>query len=217
MQQSHATLTNTSGTLPRFVSQRSAVYESLPAPRPPTDDSPVRLGDPASAMPVCVLDEAALRLVLASIPGEAIVITTDGRVLLSNAPGAAMARRHSSASLIDIARRAFDGACDEYKILSLPTAAPSVRYFLLIHRHAPLWDLVQERAAQWRLSRRQTQALECLVKGMCNKHIARELDCAVRTVELHVSAVLRASGATSRAEAIALFWSEATDRRATAR
>lgn len=52
------------------------------------------------------------------------------------------------------------------------------------------------------LSGRQLQVLEMVLRGLSNKVICRELNLAEGTVKAHVSAVLRALGVNSRAQAI---------------
>lgn len=58
----------------------------------------------------------------------------------------------------------------------------------------------------WRLTERQRQVLELLVQGRPNKEVAAILGCAERTVEVHVTEILRRSGCTSRAQLIATYW-----------
>lgn len=66
-----------------------------------------------------------------------------------------------------------------------------------------------ERAGQkWDLTERQLQVLALLVRGNSNKEIASQLTCAERTVEIHVTHLLRKSGAGSRAMITAKFWTE---------
>ena len=60
----------------------------------------------------------------------------------------------------------------------------------------------------WELTRRQGDVLGVLARGKSNKEIAVELGCAENTVELHVTQLLRRTGASSRGELIARFWSE---------
>lgn len=63
-------------------------------------------------------------------------------------------------------------------------------------------------AQRWTLTPRQGEVLGLLVRGKANKEIAEALNTAENTVELHVTNLLRKSGASSRAELIARFWSE---------
>ncbi len=53
------------------------------------------------------------------------------------------------------------------------------------------------------LTLRQSAVLDLLVRGMSNKHIARNLAISDATVKAHVTAVLRKLGVSSRAQAIA--------------
>lgn len=50
------------------------------------------------------------------------------------------------------------------------------------------------------LTSRELEVLGCLVAGMSNKQVARELGISVRTVTVHVSNLLRKTGAASRTE-----------------
>jgi DNA-binding NarL/FixJ family response regulator len=52
------------------------------------------------------------------------------------------------------------------------------------------------------LSKRQSEVLLLLLKGLPNKLIARELDVSVETVKDHVAAVLRALGVATRTQAV---------------
>ena len=65
----------------------------------------------------------------------------------------------------------------------------------------------QRAASAWKLTRREAQVLELLLRGQSNKAIASSLKCAESTVELHVTRVLRKSGASSRMELASRFWS----------
>lgn len=53
------------------------------------------------------------------------------------------------------------------------------------------------------LTPRQMEVLELLVAGSSNKEVAQALGCALRTVELHVSELLRRTGARSRTALLA--------------
>jgi DNA-binding CsgD family transcriptional regulator len=62
-------------------------------------------------------------------------------------------------------------------------------------------------AARWALTPRQTEVLAEVVVGLTNKEIAAELACEEGTVEVHVSKLLKKSGAGNRAGLIARLWS----------
>ncbi len=58
-------------------------------------------------------------------------------------------------------------------------------------------------ATQWNLTTRQAQVLDSLVQGQSNKEIACALGCSTKTVEHHVTAILRAANCQTRAEVVA--------------
>ena len=57
-------------------------------------------------------------------------------------------------------------------------------------------------AADLGLSARQWEVLGLLLKGLPNKLIARKLDISENTTKIHVSAVLRTLGVSSRTQAL---------------
>jgi two-component system, NarL family, nitrate/nitrite response regulator NarL len=64
--------------------------------------------------------------------------------------------------------------------------------------------LVPELSAHPELTAREREVLGCLAEGMSNKQIATALGISVRTVTVHVSNLLRKTGAASRTEAALL-------------
>ncbi|MGS2613869.1 LuxR C-terminal-related transcriptional regulator [Micromonospora sp. LZ34] len=80
-------------------------------------------------------------------------------------------------------------AGQEPEALLLPPVAPPPR--------VP----AQFRAGEVELTGRELEVLGCLVAGMSNKQVARALGISVRTVTVHVSNLLRKTGAASRTEA----------------
>jgi two-component system, NarL family, nitrate/nitrite response regulator NarL len=61
------------------------------------------------------------------------------------------------------------------------------------------------------LSEREREILDCLVAGLSNKEIGRELDIAEATVKVHVKALLRKVHATNRTQAAVWALSKADD------
>ncbi|BFU44117.1 hypothetical protein KRMM14A1004_23540 [Krasilnikovia sp. MM14-A1004] len=57
-----------------------------------------------------------------------------------------------------------------------------------------------DQAPEPELTAREREVLGCLAEGMSNKQIARALEISVRTVTVHVSNLLRKTGASSRTE-----------------
>jgi len=74
-------------------------------------------------------------------------------------------------------------------------------------RHAPVPERAPGAAAEtgYRsigLTQRQAQVLALMVQGKPNKLICRELDLAEGTVKIHVTAILKALGVSSRTQAV---------------
>lgn len=85
--------------------------------------------------------------------------------------------------------------------IALPTAiADSARSGP--ENHSAPAPAAQLQVADLGLSPRQTEVLTCLLRGMSNKQICRELGLAEGTVKNHAIAVFRALNVTSRAQAV---------------
>jgi DNA-binding CsgD family transcriptional regulator len=95
--------------------------------------------------------------------------------------------------------------------VELGSAAPA--YF--VWRPAvpsPPAGIVDQRAREWRLTGRQHTALRLLAMGLSNKAVATEMKCAEKTVEVHVSAILKKAGASSRTSLLSKLFFPAADR-----
>lgn len=69
--------------------------------------------------------------------------------------------------------------------------------------HAPRREGFADRLE---LTARQREVLELLAKGASNRDIAQRLGCTERTVEVHVSEILRKAGCRNRAQLVASYW-----------
>ena len=63
-------------------------------------------------------------------------------------------------------------------------------------------------AADWSLTARQVEVVALVARGYSNKEIAASLGCALHTVELHVTEILRRAGLSSRAALVAQVWAQ---------
>lgn len=79
------------------------------------------------------------------------------------------------------------------------------RWYLVIEAETPADRLLRLRR-RFEFTDRQAEVADLLLDGRSNKEIADALKTSVRTVEVHVSALLRRCGAASRGEFIAQFW-----------
>jgi DNA-binding CsgD family transcriptional regulator len=68
-------------------------------------------------------------------------------------------------------------------------------------------ERVAQAAHRWELTRREREVLELVVAGQSNKDIATALLCAEKTVEVHMSSLLRKSGCDNRNALAAAVWS----------
>jgi DNA-binding NarL/FixJ family response regulator len=58
------------------------------------------------------------------------------------------------------------------------------------------------RTACWGLTRRENQVVLAILRGATNRQIANELGCAMKTIEHHVSSILRKANLENRASLI---------------
>lgn len=65
-------------------------------------------------------------------------------------------------------------------------------------------ERIAESLTRMTLTARETEVLELLQRGMCNKTIARDLGIAPGTVKAHVAGILDKLGATTRTQAVAV-------------
>jgi DNA-binding NarL/FixJ family response regulator len=70
----------------------------------------------------------------------------------------------------------------------------------------PERDPIDAMRSRWRLTPRETEVLQEVAAGRCNKEIGLDLGCSTRTVEVHVSSILVKSGCSSRSELVAQLW-----------
>lgn len=84
----------------------------------------------------------------------------------------------------------------------------------LLDAHRQLWarkdsefgEKLAAAAQRWRLTERQTQVLAGLARGLSNKELAKDLGCSMKTVETHVTEVLRRASQDSRLSLVSTFW-----------
>lgn len=184
--------------------------------------------DPASLNLVAELaatDLPALLLVTSQPPEAAVSPQLTARTLarLSGRPGAV--RRHlgalTQAEVGEFLQHAYDQHAYGEQLATVDLAAAvwrrtggnPYRITELLAELGP--DGLRELAGPPAdLTAREREVLGCLAEGMSNKQIARALGISVRTVTVHVSNLLRKTGAASRTEAA--LWALQRDVRARA-
>lgn len=64
-------------------------------------------------------------------------------------------------------------------------------------------DQTHQSGDPWGLTRREAEVLTLVVRGLTNKEMANELRCSAKTIELHVSHLLRKAGVPNRVRLLA--------------
>ena len=148
---------------------------------------------------------AVLAVSLEAITSPAFVVGPSGFVKWANRAGLHICE--TQPALLKSISAAIASEFGKFAATSLRVAMGHDHYFVILSScmNDPELRLACA-AAKWRLTRRQTQVLRCLVRGAANKEIAQQLTCVEGTVELHVTALLTKAAAETRAQLIAKFW-----------
>lgn len=147
------------------------------------------------------LSSLGVAALLERVAGPAVIVRKNGHVVHANAAAEPLLERAGEYRAVSAAlREALQGTpSPAWELVRLQ---PSL--FLALARPQEGADpRVQEAAREWGLTRRQSEVLTLLCRGLSNKAIASELRCALSTVEIHVSAILVRADKGSRAEIIA--------------
>jgi DNA-binding CsgD family transcriptional regulator/PAS domain-containing protein len=129
------------------------------------------------------------------------LVDRTGRIVLCNRLGATSLP--SRQECVD----AFRGQSSEFRTFAVTGAGLAPHCLLVRHRAQP--DLVARLALaqrEWQLTPAEARVLRLLAQGLPNHSIARELGCALRTIELHTTHLLRKAGVDGRTELVASFW-----------
>lgn len=159
------------------------------------------------------LREAALCASMEAVPAAAYLVDQLGRILCANALGRAGLEsdragvRDALREQLRRERRANAAGCYMLTRLDVRGIRP---HYLAVKQAlradpAAMLGLARQR---WSLTPRQAEVLGLLARGLSNHVIAITLHCSVRTVEIHVTALLGKVGVESRAALVARFWSE---------
>lgn len=148
--------------------------------------------------------ETALRAALDALSATAFVVGPDGSVSALDAAGhAALANDDGS-----LRRRLLQAQAAQARDGLRATPLRDERgHVVLLHDGARAFAGRLERvAAAWRLTPRHVEVAALIARGYANKEIAASLGCALHTVELHVTELLRRAGLSSRAALVAEIW-----------
>lgn len=188
---------------------RRAHLSEIPEAVPTESDRPpaaaVEAGwtrsSPSGERAVDPMSQAALE----HIGGEAFIVDAEGNLLHANAAAVAALARDSAARHALL--RAPDKAPHGVLVTVTDIAAddgPPTRLIIVSDPQSRTEHAVREAARRYALTPRECAVFEHLVQGASNLRIGHLLGCSERTVEIHVTNLLRKMGCFSRAEAIAL-------------
>lgn len=149
------------------------------------------------------LTGALVPVLLEAVVGPAFIIGQNGRVLEANSRGSAWLSADRTAA-VEALRNAIHGDRSTFSAIRVDMKSSPVAWFVFQSASPPgSGRRFDQRIRDWRLTPRQIEVARLLSKGLSNKAIAAELNCAEKTVELHVTAVLRKAEVDSRAALLA--------------
>lgn len=141
-------------------------------------------------------------------PGEAYLLHADGRIVCANQIGAARLSARAHDLHTDLLAAVQHGASTGYDVHPVRQRGMPAMYILT---RAPGHDrtleaLVERARGEWLLSQRELDVLSGLARGEANKEIAARLDLSVRTVEVHLTSLLRKASVESRLQLVVRVW-----------
>jgi DNA-binding CsgD family transcriptional regulator len=148
-----------------------------------------------------------LEAAMNAIDAPAFVVSEAGVIVHANATGAILLSSARSPT-IDRIRSAVEHPSDDIATRVVPAGrAGSTVWLVAFRARAENGARELEHASrEWGLTPRETEVLAHVAKGDANKDISAKLKCAVPTVEVHVTAILRKAKVDSRTRLIARFW-----------
>jgi DNA-binding CsgD family transcriptional regulator len=140
--------------------------------------------------------------------GAAFLVTETGSILVENKLGREALQRDRQSTmgaLIACIQRRAPRPTFKISEVSFPS---NQKYFVAseIVPHRASDHRLSEARAAWKLTRREADVLSLVVEGHLNKTIADRLSCAIGTVEVHMTHLLRKASVDNRTELVAKFW-----------
>lgn len=154
--------------------------------------------------------EATLHTALEALEGPAHLVDASGRVVLSNGAGRLALERYPGDCAQGI-REALSGEGSRFAVTEVRGAGLPVHHLLIARPDGATGRARRLHvSAQWELTPREAEVLSLVARGLTTAAIARELGCAARTIELHLTRVMEKAGVENRASLVAHFWGGAT-------
>ncbi|MDP1828041.1 MAG: helix-turn-helix transcriptional regulator [Archangium sp.] len=152
------------------------------------------------------LRAATLDVALEAMTEPVLVVSAARRPVLMNSGGRAL----WSTSRLELAQDIEDALNgDTRKFRVTPISARGIPQHWLLVRRADCTGASARLAharKTWGLTAREAEVLSLVAEGRTNGSVARDLACAERTVELHVTRLLQKARVSNRASLVAQFW-----------
>lgn len=138
---------------------------------------------------------------MAEVTGACFVIDGTGAIVWSSPRGRALLEADPR-----LVGRLAQGDPGSGLVLKAVPASPAYRVAVAYDADADHAARLAAATSAWDLTRAQAAVLAELARGCTNKEIAARLEIAEATVEVHVTALFRKSGASTRSALVARFW-----------
>lgn len=138
--------------------------------------------------------DPALLAAIQYIALPAFVVASSGRLVAANRPG----RRWLASQPSGMRALVRPGGPDPALFDATPSGVDSARAFLAVVRPSPTASLGTSPPVDWCLTPREQEVVGLLLRGASNQQIATSLACSPRTVEHHVSSILRKAEVENR-------------------
>jgi DNA-binding CsgD family transcriptional regulator len=158
------------------------------------------------------LYSVGLDVVMDELGNPAYLVNHRGEVRLANAQG--KAELDLDEELRDRLRKMVEGTTGDVEFVTTKVVSPGLPEHYLVRQQSPSrcpLSLVRCAGRHWALTPRQSQVLALLAQGTTNKSIAAALGISLKTVEVHVSSILRKAGAANRSELVSMVAGLGTD------
>jgi DNA-binding NarL/FixJ family response regulator len=149
--------------------------------------------------------DAALEAALGLVPAPVFIIDEGLRILKANDPAKLLLRERPDQTREALSARISGRA--EPQATPLARIEGRAHFLVSLPLEGPaLSAMASALRAQHQLTKRQSEVLGLVVQGQSNREIADALGCSLRTVEIHLSAVFRKTGQSSRTKLVMWFY-----------
>lgn len=143
-------------------------------------------------------DTAALITCLQLLPGAAFVVSSGGHIRHANDAGRLLLDRAPRETVLGV-RQALRGPSSTWRVVPVAATGWPEYSLVLEQQRDDLREKVEQASRKWAFTTRQREVLMRVARGDANKTIASDLDCSVRTVEVHLTSMFAKVGVDSRA------------------